>query len=106
MRPLKNHLKTGWGKASAAIFLAVFAASFSSWGLVTGPQLERPIEQALVDAPLSSLAGVTGRTSAALIARFKENGIQASGKQSVRTLSAATGVDENRLLGIIFLPRS
>jgi len=103
-RPLKNHLKKPFGRASLALFAAVVVASFSSWGLTTGPQLERPIEEALVDAPLSSLAGVTRTTPAALIARLQKHGIRATPNQSVRALSVASGLGENRLLGLIFLP--
>jgi hypothetical protein len=32
LRPFKNHLKSRWGKASVAVFTAVFAASLFCWG--------------------------------------------------------------------------
>jgi hypothetical protein len=37
LRPLKNHLKSRWGKASLAAFAVVSAASLFSWGYITGP---------------------------------------------------------------------
>ncbi|MDQ7248143.1 DUF4405 domain-containing protein [Dongia sedimenti] len=102
-RPFVNYLKTRGGQASVAACLLVLAASFFSWGLVTGPQLERPIEQSLIEAPLSALAPLTGTTAEALLARLKAEGIAANAGQSVRDLARATGIGENRLLGIVFL---
>jgi hypothetical protein len=55
VRPFLNHLKSRWGRASVAAFAVVLAASFFSWRLITGPQLERPIKRDLVEAPLSRL---------------------------------------------------
>lgn len=103
-RPLKNHLKFRWGKASVALFACVLVASFFSWGRITGPQLKGPIEQALVDAPLWALAGTTHTEPEALVARLKAHGIAANQAQSVRELSNRNGVGENRLLAIVFLP--
>lgn len=103
-RPLKNHLKSRWGKASLTLFACVLVASFFSWGRITGPQLKGPIEQALVDAPLWALAGTTHTDSETLAARLKAHGIAANQEQSVRELSSRTGVGENRLLAIVFLP--
>jgi hypothetical protein len=105
IRPFPNHLKTRWGKASVAAFTVFLAASLFSWGLITGPQLERPIKRTLVDAPLSSLASVTDTTSDILLLKLKTHGIVATGQQSLRDLSAEYQVDENRLLGIIFLAK-
>ena len=104
IRPLKNHLKSWWGRISSAVFTVVVVASFFSWGVITGPQLERPIEQALVDAPLSALASVTRTDPDALVRRLEDQGIVATGQQSVRDLSAKYGIGENRLLAIVFLP--
>ncbi|MDH0867123.1 hypothetical protein [Mitsuaria sp. GD03876] len=103
-RPLKNHLGTRWGQVSAIAMVAVLVASFFSWGRITGPQLKGPIEQALVDAPLWALAATTHTEPEALIARLQAHGITASREQTVRDLSVRTGVGENRLLGVVFLP--
>ena len=43
LRPFKNHLKSHCGQASIAVFMVVLAASFFSWGIITGPELKRPI---------------------------------------------------------------
>lgn len=104
MRPLKNHLKSRWGKASVAVFAVVLAASFFSWGLITGPQLERPIEEALVDAPLSALALTTHTTPEALILKMKVHGVTATSEQSIREIAVAQGIGANRLLAVVFLP--
>ena len=104
VRPFKNHLKSRWGKASVAAFMVVLVASFFSWGLITGPQLARPVERALVDAPLSALAAVTRTAPEALMRRLKAHGIVATSRQSIRDLSGEHGVSEDRLLAIVFLP--
>ena len=103
-RPFKNHLEARWGQASAAAFMAVLVASLFTWGIVTGPQLKRPIEQALVDAPLSALATVSRTDPDALLRRLRSQGIDATGQQSILELAGLSGVSENRLLAIVFLP--
>jgi hypothetical protein len=102
--PFKNHLKSSWGKASVAVFVVVLAASFFSWGIITGPQLVRPVEQALVNAPLSALASVTHTAPDALVRRLKAHGFIATSQQSVHDLSGQYGVSEHGLLAIVFLP--
>ena len=103
IRPFKNHLKSHWGRSSIAVFTLILTASAFSWGMITGPQLKRPIEQALVEAPLAALAGIAGLSPDALLARLAARGIVANGRQSIAAASAASGIDENRLLAIIFL---
>lgn len=103
IKPLQLHLKSRWGRTSVALFAVVFVASFPSWGRVTGPQLKRPIEQALVDAPLSSLAAMNRMGEGVLVGRLKDHGINASSTQSIRELASVSGIGENRLLGLIFL---
>ena len=105
VRPFLNHLKSLWGKISIAVFAAAHAASFFSWGLITGPQLEKPIKRTLVEAPLAALAGVTDIAPDALLLNLKAHGIIATGQQSVRDVSVEYHVDENRLLAIAFLSR-
>ena len=102
--PLKKHLKTSWGRYSVLIFVLIFGLSLFSWGVVTGPQLERPIELALVDAPLSALAEVVRIDLDILIQKFETEGIEFIATHSIRDVVALTGVDENILLGIVFLP--
>lgn len=104
IRPFKNHLKSRWGQASIAAFTVILALSLTSWGLVTGPALKRPIERALVDAPISALASVTHTELDVLLGRLQAQGISATGTQSLQDVVEAHGIDENDLLGIIFLP--
>lgn len=103
-RSLRHHLQSRWGRASAAVFACVLAASFFSWGRITGPQLKGPIEQALVDAPLWALAGTTHTEPQVLVARLKAHGIAADSGQSIGELARREGVGENRLLALVFLP--
>ncbi len=102
IKPFKSHLKARWGRYSIAVFMIVLIASVFSWGQITGPQLERPIEQALIYAPLSALADVTGQSYAELIAKLREKGIEAEANQSVADLARLHDIDENRALAIIF----
>lgn len=100
----KNHLRSGWGKTSAAAFAVVLGASFFSWGVITGHQIVRPVEQALIDAPISTLASLTRTTPDALVRRLKAHGILATSQQSVREVCGEYGVSEVRLLAIVFRP--
>ena len=103
-RPFASHLQTRWGKASVATFVMVLAASFVSWGTITGPELERPIEQALVAAPLSALASVIKTDPEVLMRRLRAHGVSATREQSIRDVSVESAVGENRLLAIVYLP--
>lgn len=101
-RAFKNHLGSRWGRASVAVFTVVLGASFFSWGVITGHQILRPVEQALIDARVSILADLTKTTPDALLRRLKAHGIAATSSQSVRELSSKYGVSEVRLLSIVF----
>ena len=102
-RPLKNHLKSRWGALSVGAFSLILIASLFSWGLVTGPQLKRPVEQALVDAPISVLVRMSKVDAQIVAAKLSAQGIDASSEQSIRELSRKYGQDENRLLAMVFL---
>lgn len=104
IRPFKNHLKSHWGRASIAAFTVILALSLTSWGLITGPALKRPIERALVDAPISALAGVARTDINVLLGQLQAQGITSTGAQSLQDLVEQYGIDENILLGMIFLP--
>lgn len=103
-KPFKRHLASRLGKAALLGAGAIVMAALFSWGLITGPQLERPIEEALISAPLSSLAAVSGQDFRTLLDRLHARNIPAEGQETLRQLSALHGVDENRLLGLVFLP--
>lgn len=104
IRPFKSHLKSGWGRASVAVFSLLLAVSFYHWGLITGPQMKDRIELALVDARLSALASVIGIEPQELVRRFEANGLAASADQSIRDLVRVHDMDENFLLAVIFIP--
>ncbi len=103
IKPLLNHLKSYWGQISVVLFTTFLILSFFSWGMITGPQLKKPIEQTLINASLTALAGLTGTTLADLLGKFKKQGIDATADQSIREISQKNAVDEDRLLGIVFL---
>jgi hypothetical protein len=104
IRPFKSHFKSLVTKSNVIAFAIISIASFFSWGMITGPQLKRPIELALVDAPLSALASVARTQPEVLVSRFKSHGVTATNQQSIREIAHESGVDEDRLLAIIFLP--
>ncbi len=98
IRACKNHLGSLWGKVSIAACAVVLAASFSSWGVITGHQILKPVKQALINARVSTLADLTGTTPDALLRRLEAH----ASCQSVRELSGKYGVSEVRLLSIVF----
>lgn len=102
-RPLRNHLKTGWGIASTAFFATVLAVSFSMAGSEGGPDLEASVKDALIDAPVASLAPLVRATPATLVTRLEAKGVPATGSETIRHLSAAHGVEERELVASIFL---
>jgi hypothetical protein len=104
VRSLKTHLKSSWGQVSVSVFGAILAASCFAWGRVTGPQLKRPAENALADAPLAALADLTRTTPDSLVRKLQDHGITASRGQTLRDLSVEYHASENRLLAIVFLP--
>ncbi len=101
-RPFRNHLTSGWGRASIAVFAVLTVAALFSWGLITGPQIARPIEAALVDAPIAALAAVTRNAPETVIGRLAAGGIVADGGDSIRDIALRSGADENLLLATIF----
>ena len=102
-RPLRNHLKTGWGIASMAFFATALAISVSTAGSEGGPDLEASVKDAVIDASLASLAPLVRATPALLVARLQAKGVPATGDQTIRHLSAAHGVGEMELVAAIFL---
>jgi hypothetical protein len=81
----------------------ILIVSGFSWGMITGPQLKRPIEQTLVDAPISLLARMSHVDTTTVMSRLNAQGIDATSEQSIRELSRKYDQDENRLLAMVFL---
>jgi hypothetical protein len=97
-KPLQNLLKSTWGRASIAIFTTALIASVFSWGQVTGPQLERPIMEALLEARLSVLAGMTHKEPETLVRELEANGLSATTSDRLADIAErnGVGVDLNR----------
>ena len=106
LNSFKKHLKSNIVRLNVLAFTLIFVASLSSWGMITGPQLERPIELALVYAPISALADVVQVEQDALIERFRINGIEATGQHSISDIAEEYQIDENELLAVIFLDKN
>lgn len=102
IRSFMNYFRFPWSRAGIVVFLVILAASFSSWGIRTGHDLRSYVQQALLDAPLSTLAALTQTSTETLQRRLKSHGITATGQQSLRDLSRAANHDESRLLMIVF----
>ncbi|SCM75725.1 conserved membrane hypothetical protein [uncultured Pleomorphomonas sp.] len=102
VRSFRNHLKSLWGRMGIAAGAALTIAALFSWGQITGPQIKRPIEAALVEAPIAALAAVTRNAPDTLIDRLAGQGIAADGGDSIRDIALRSGVDENRLLATVF----
>lgn len=102
-RALVRHLKSNWGRANVAIFAIVLVVSTFSFGRITAPQLKWPISNALVEAPLSALAGVTRADPVELLEKLKTHGITATPEQSIKELAKEYGTDEFHILGLVFL---
>lgn len=104
VKPFKNHFRSPFGQASVATFSLILVASFFTWGTITGPRLLKPVQQAIMTAPLSALAEMTQTPPEVLLRRFEAYGIPTTGQQSVRDLATRDHLNPNRLLGLVFLP--
>lgn len=102
IRPFMNHLKSRWGKASIVASIVVLVVSFSA-GIGAGGHVRKAVEQALVDAPLSTLASLTHIAPDALVRRLTTSGITANSQQSIRELAAENHLREMRLLEVVFM---
>lgn len=103
IRPMKRHLESSWGRASVALFTVALVLSTFSFGHITAPQLKWPVFGALVQAPLSALAGVKRTDAVDIVTKLERHGITATPEQSIEDLAARNDVDEFHLLGLVFL---
>ena len=101
-RPLTLHLRSRWGKASIAAAMTVLAFAVFPSGTLSPHQLHSRIEQAVIDAPLSTVAGLAQFAPAELESRLKAHGFEASLQQSVRELAAQKRTNEREVLAIAF----
>lgn len=102
-RAFNGHFKHRSTRFSLAIFAALLMASFSSWGFVTKPAFEMAVFQSLLDAPLSALAEVTQTDTQTLLQTLADNGMTATGVQSLNDVATKGIGDPLRLLGLVFL---
>jgi hypothetical protein len=105
VRSFTNHLKSTLGRISAITFVSILLASCFSWGQVTSPKVIIPVEAALVAAPLGAVAALQRTSPDVLVGRLAEQGVIGTPNQSVLEIAAANHIREDRLLGMIFLPR-
>jgi hypothetical protein len=102
VRPLTLHLKSRWGRISIAAAAVVLVVAVFPSGVRTGHQVRHAVEQAVVDAPLSTLATLANVSPMDLETRLKAHGVAATLTQSVHDLSKQNGMDERALLAIVF----
>ena len=102
-RPLTLHLKSRWGRISLAAGLVLLAAVAFPSGIRTGHQLHGLVEQAVIEAPLSTLATLARIAPGELESRLKARGVTATLEQSVRQISEQNDTSEARLLSIVFM---
>ena len=102
VRPLTLHLKSRWGKFSVAAALVLLISAVLPTEIRTGHQLHGLVEQAVVDAPLSTLGSLAKVAPADLGNRLKAYGIAATMRQSPRELAEHNGIDEREVIAIVF----
>ena len=101
-RPLILHLRSRWGRVSIAAACLLMVAAVLPTGIQTGHRLHQAVEQAVVDAPLSTLASLAHLAPQDLENRLKAHGLAATMQQSARDLAERNGVDEREVIAIAF----
>ena len=101
-RPLILHLRSRWGRVSIAAACLLMVAAVLPTGIQTGHRLHQAVEQAVVDAPLSTLAVLAHVAPADLETRLKAHGIAATLQQSPRQLSELNHLDPREVVAIVF----
>ena len=104
LRSFKNHLASGWGRTSVALFAVLLAASFLTWGLRTGGQLLAAIQAGLVRTPVATLAAMVRTTPQALEARLQAHGLQIGSSQTIHDVAGDSPRLQLRALEVVFLP--
>lgn len=102
VRSISRHLQSTSVRLGVGLFATILVLSLFSWGTVTGPQLKRPIERAMLQASVNSLATVTHVPSATLVARFSAIGVDTTGRETIEQLSRRYRVSPHRLLAVVF----
>lgn len=102
VRSVSRHLQSTSVRLGVGLFVAILALSLFSWGTVTGPQLKRPIERAILEASVDNLATLTHVPSATVVARFSAIGVDTTGRETIAQLSQRYRVSPHRLLAVVF----
>lgn len=102
VRSIARHMQSTSVRLGVGLFATILVLSLFSWGTVTGPQLKRPIERAMLEASVNSLATVTHVSSATLVARFSAIGVDTTGRETIAQLSQRYRVSPHRLLAVVF----
>jgi len=101
-RPLTLHLKSRWGRLSLAVAAVLLVVAVAPTGIQTGHKLHQAVEQAVVDAPLTTLATLAHISTQDLETRLKARGVAATPEQSARELAERNGVDAREVVAIAF----
>ena len=83
VRPFVNHLKSRWGKISIAVSIVLLVTCVLPFGIRTGHQLRGAVEQAVLNAPLSTLASLANVAPEEVENRLKAHGVTGTLQQSV-----------------------
>jgi hypothetical protein len=96
------HLRAGWGRGGliAGVVLLVLTVLPS---VRTGHQLPYVVEEAVLDAPLSSVADLAKISPAELEHRLRARGLSAPLDLTVCQAAARNDVSEDRILTLAFL---
>jgi Domain of unknown function (DUF4405) len=101
-RPLILHLRSRWGRVSIAAAAALLVVAVLPTGIQIVHRPHQAVEQAVVDAPLSTLASLAHIAPQDLENRLKAHGIAATLQQSARELAQQNRVDEREVIAIAF----
>jgi cytochrome bd-type quinol oxidase subunit 2 len=102
VRSILRHMQSTSVRLGVGLFATILVLSLFSWGTVTGPQLKRPIERAMLQASVNSLATVKHVPSATLVARFSAIGVDTTGRETIEQLSQRYRISPHRLLAVVF----
>ncbi|MGG7565437.1 DUF4405 domain-containing protein [Rhodovulum sp. DZ06] len=102
-RAFTVHFRRWPARISAGLLGALLVVSFLPIGpnAAAGPRADRAAIGAMVGAPLSAVARLTGEDEAALVGRMRQAGYDGAGPNS--TIRGLSGGDKGRLMGGISL---
>lgn len=98
-RPFKLHFRRWPARIATGLFAALLIGSMLPIGpnAAEGPRPDRAALGAMMHAPLSAVAGVTGEPVDRLVGRMRAGGFEGAGPHA--TLQGLSGGDKGRLMG-------